>query len=218
MIRRRQVLFGLAALSYACTLSQPGAVALVASSLQPWSETWASRFQLACSYGGSQNLVLQAERGAPVSLLLLAYNAEVKDFSAGLAFASNRLVLVARTGEAELKNGSKVAVGDPGLAPVGKFAMEAMERLKIEPEWVFTRDDRSAFSLLETGHVDLAVVYASDLKGRNLGKPRTLECSPINYYFLQRSGDSKGDAFASWLKSAECKQSLQEFGLIVRDA
>lgn len=216
-MRRRQVLFGLAALSFACTRS-PGAVALVASSLQPWSETWAARFQLACSYGGSHNLVLQAERGAPASLLLLAYNAEVKNFSAPIAFASNQLVLVARSGEPDLRNASKVAVGDPKLAPVGKFAQEAMGRLRIEPQWVFTRDDRSAFSLLESGHVDLAVVYASDLKGRNLGKARPLECSPIDYYFLQRSGDSKGDAFARWLKSAECKQSLRDFGLVVRDA
>ncbi|MBS2036921.1 substrate-binding domain-containing protein [bacterium] len=217
-MERRQFLFGLAALSCACARSDSSVVALVASSLQPWLETRAALFQLSCSYGGSRNLVLQAERGAPASLLLLAYRAEVKNFSGPRPFASNRLVLVARRGEPKLKNGSTVAVGDPKLAPVGRFGLEAMERLGVQPAWVFTRDDRSALTLLETGHVDLAVVYASDLRGRNLGNPQVLECSAIDYYFLQRAGDSKGNAFALWLNSAECKQSLQEFGLVVRDA
>ncbi|MFN8607601.1 MAG: substrate-binding domain-containing protein [Vulcanimicrobiota bacterium] len=217
-MRRRQFLCGLAALSLSCSRSPTSTLALVASSLQPWLEPRAALFHLNCSYGGSKNLVLQAERGAPVSLLLLAYQARVNDFTPPLAFASNQLVLVARSGQPRLVNGSRVAVGDPRLAPVGKFAVEAMERLKIQPQWVFTRDDRSAFTLLESGHVELAVVYASDLKGRKLGDPRTLECSPIQYYFLQRNGDSRGDAFALWLKSSQCKQSLQEFGLIAHDA
>ncbi|ODT62856.1 hypothetical protein ABS71_15130 [bacterium SCN 62-11] len=189
-------------------------MALVASSLQPWMEARASAFHLACSYGGSRGLVQQAERGAPVSLMLLAYQASVAGFSAPLPFASNQLVLV---GSGKLKSGAKVAVGDPKLAPVGKFALEAMERLKIKPDWVFTRDDRSAFSLLESGHVDLAVVYSTDLRGRSLGQGQALECSPIDYYFLQKTEDSKGDAFAAWLKSPECKQSLKEFGFLVRD-
>lgn len=192
-------------------------MALVASSLQPWIEARAAAFHLVCSFGGSKGLVQQAERGAPVSLLLLAYRATVAGFSAPVAFASNQLVLVGRNGSPELKAGQKVAVGDPKLAPVGKFALEAMKRLQLEPEWVFTRDDRSAFTLLESGHVDLAVVYSSDLRGRSLGTPRKLECSPIDYYFLQKNGDSKGGTFAHWLKSPECKQSLQEFGFLVRD-
>ncbi len=189
-------------------------MALVASSLQPWMEARASAFHLSCSYGGSRGLVQQAERGAPVSMLLLAYQTEVAGFSKPFVFASNQLVLV---GSGKLKSGARVAVGDPNLAPVGKFALEAMKRLDVRPDWVYTRDDRSAFSLLETGHVDLAVVYASDLRGRSLGSGQKLECSPIDYYFLQKSGDSKGDAFATWLKSAQCKQSLQEFGFLVRD-
>lgn len=216
-VERRQFLLGLAALGYACSRTDTSAVALVASSLQPWIESRASAFHLACSFGGSKGLVQQAERGAPVSLLLLAYRATVAGFSAPLAFASNQLVLVGRSGKAEVKSGQRVAVGDPKLAPVGKFAVEAMKRLQVEPEWVFTRDDRSAFTLLESGHVDLAVVYASDLRGRSLGTPQKLECSAIDYYFLQKQGDSKGDAFAAWLKSNECRQTLLEFGFLVRD-
>lgn len=216
-MQRRQFLFGLAALGSACARSPSSALALVASSLQPWMAARASSFDLACSYGGSQSLVLQAERGAPVSLLLLAYAAEIKEFSKPLPFASNRLVLVARQGACQasaITSKTRVAVGDPALAPVGKFAREAMQRLQIEPLWVYTRDDRSAFSLLESGHVDLAIVYASDLQGRGLGPPQILECSPIDYFFLQRMGSSKGDAFAAWLKSPECKQSLQDFGFL----
>jgi ABC-type molybdate transport system substrate-binding protein len=213
-MQRRQFLLGLAVLGCACARSEENAVALVASSLQPWMEARASAFHLSCSYGGSRGLVQQAERGAPVSMLLLAYQTEVAGFSKPFVFASNQLVLV---GSGKLKSGARVAVGDPNLAPVGKFALEAMKRLDVRPDWVYTRDDRSAFSLLETGHVDLAVVYASDLRGRSLGSGQKLECSPIDYYFLQKSGDSKGDAFATWLKSAQCKQSLQEFGFLVRD-
>lgn len=217
-MRRRQFLLGLAALGSACASPEKNAVALVASSLEPWTKTWATSFHLACSFGGSRSLVQQAERGAPVTLLLLAYRATVAGFSAPLAFASNQLVLVSRSGNPQIKSGARVAVGDPKLAPVGKFALEAMSRLKVEPEWVFTRDDRSAFSLLESGHVDLAVVYSSDVRGRGLGTPQKLESSPIEYYFLQKNGDAKGDAFAAWLKSRECKQTLQESGFLVRDA
>lgn len=216
-MERRQFLFGLAALGCACTRSETNAVALVASSLQPWIEARALSFQLACSFGGSRSLVQQAERGAPVSLLLLAYRATVAGFSSPVSFASNQLVLVGRSGPPSLKSGDKVAVGDPKLAPVGKFAAEAMKRLGVEPQWVFTRDDRSAFTLLESGHVDLAIVYSSDLRGRSLGRPQPLECSPIDYYFLQKNGDSRGDAFANWLKSTPCKQTLLEFGFLVHD-
>ena len=214
---RRQFLLGLAALATACARSEPSDLALVASSLQPWMAARAQFFHLACSYGGSHSLVLQAQRGAPVSLLLLAYPAQLEEFHPPLPFASNRLVLVARQGACQasaITPKTRVAVGDPQLAPVGKFAMEAMQRLKVSPLWVFTRDDRSAFRLLESGHVDLAIVYASDLQGRSLGTPQMLECSPINYYFLQKSGSSKGDAFVTWLKSRECQQSLQEFGFL----
>ena len=217
-MQRRQFLLGLAALATACARREAKAVALVASSLQPWIEARAASFQLACSFGGSRSLVLQAERGAPATLLLLAYQASVAGFSEPLAFASNQLVLVGRRGTPTLKSGSRIAVGDPKLAPVGKFAQEAMQRLKIEPQWVFTRDDRSAFTLLESGHVELAIVYASDLHGRSLGTPQKLECSPIHYYFLQKSGDSRGDAFAAWLKSPECTQNLQEYGFLVGSA
>ncbi len=201
----------------ACSRSETSVVALVASSLQPWIEARAIPFHLACSFGGSRGLVQQAERGAPVSLLLLAYRATLAGFTTPAAFASNQLVLVGRSGSPNLRSGDKVAVGDPKLAPVGKFALEAVKKLGVEPDWVFTRDDRSAFTLLESGHVDLAVVYASDLRGRSLGTPQKLECSPIDYYFLQKQGDSKGDAFAAWLKSRECKQTLEEFGFLVRD-
>ena len=217
-MQRRQFLVGLAALGCACARSKPKAVALVASSLQPWIEARASSFQLACSFGGSRGLVQQAERGAPVSLLLLAYRATVSGFSPPQAFASNQLVLVGRTGTPDLKSGARVAVGDPKLAPVGKFALEAVKKLGVDPQWVFTRDDRSAFTFLESGHVDLAIVYSSDLRGRSLGSPQRLECSPIDYYFLQKNGDSKGDAFVAWLKSPQCKQTLQESGFLVRDA
>ncbi len=217
-MQRRQFLLGLAALGGACARREANAVALVASSLQPWIEARAASFHLACSFGGSRSLVLQAERGAPVTLLLLAYQASLAGFSEPLPFASNQLVLVGRSGTPTLKSGARVAVGDPKLAPVGKFALEAMQRLKVEPEWVFTRDDRSAFTLLESGHVDLAIVYSSDLHGRSLGTPQRLECSPINYYFLQKNGDSRGDAFAAWLKSSECTQNLQEFGFLVASA
>lgn len=217
-MKRRQFLFGLAALNCACTSTrQPQAIALVASSLQPWLSNHAARFNLSCSYGGSHNLVLQAERGAPVTLLLLAYSTHIAGFTDPLAFASNQLVLVCLKGKPSLQDGVRIAVGDPKLAPVGRFAQEAMQRLKIQPEWVFTRDDRSSLTLLESGHVKQAIVYASDIQNRHLGQPLPLDCSPINYFFLQRKDDPRGEAFAAWLKTTACQQSLKEFGLLVYD-
>lgn len=188
---------------------------LAASSLQPWLSASLPPFELDASFGGSHMLLQQARQSPRVELLLLAFAADPPEgFSSAVAWGSNQLALVARAGNCtpeDLRPTARLALGDPKLAPIGEYAEAALQSLKKSPVRCYTRDDRSALTLLDSGHADLAIVYRSDLRGRAF---YPLPGPPMTYYRLQRKEiGAATQAFVAWMDSPEGRQKLKEFGL-----
>jgi molybdate transport system substrate-binding protein len=219
-MHRRQFLLASLFLG-ACSRRRP--TVLAAGSLEPWLRGCAAEFGLDFSYGGSHSLVEQARRGAPVELLLLADlpRTPLAGFAAPLPFAGNQLALVARGRSCTLSElaTARVAMGDPDLAPVGVYGREALQAAGqwagVQKRLVLTRDDRSSLLMLESGHVELAIVYASDVVGRaGVGKPTVLSGHrPVRYFEVQRQQASPEVAsFRKWLHGAQGAASLVRFG------
>lgn len=227
MPRRIKLLaLGLAAL---CFLSgcaeQRRPLVLAAASLEPWVRSSEAQLRsLDFSFGGSHTLVEQARRGAPADLLLLADlpRTELPGFAPPRPFASNQLVLVARGRPCSLSDleRGRVAMGDPERAPVGSYGKSALQKLgkweSVQARLTLTRDDGAALLLLRTGHVDLAVAYASDLVGRPELGPGCPLPSPrrVLYYSMARQPARRGIVtFLEWLDEPAGLESLRAAGL-----
>lgn len=226
MVSRRKLLAsGLAAFCFllvGCGERKP--VVLAAASLEPWIRASHAQLQyLDFSFGGSHALVEQVRQGAPADVLLLADLPRVPlpEFSSPRAFASNRLVLVARgraCTQAELAH-ARVAMGDPQFAPIGVYGREALQALgqwdQLGSRLVLTRDDSAALLLLSSGHVDLALVYSSDLVNRpELGPPCELPSQrPVLYYQMVRQRPSgRVVVFMEWLQEPSGLDALRAAG------
>ena len=117
----------------------------------------------------------------------------------------------------------RVAIADPGLAPAGVYAREALERLglweSLRPALVFGADVRAALAYLESGNVDAAVVYATD--AREAPGVRALEIVPRDSYTpiaypaaVLEGSDNRGAAleFVRFLKSDAARRIFERHG------
>jgi molybdate transport system substrate-binding protein len=136
------------------------------------------------SYGGSQALARQIESGAPADVFISAGAGPVTGLQdSGLvaegsarSLLVNRLVLVARADSREpaslsdltRSDYSRIGLADPDLAPAGAYAREALSHEgvweAIQAKVVFGADVRVTLTYVETGNVDVALVYATDAK------------------------------------------------------
>jgi len=135
--------------------------------------------------GASGALARQIENGAPADLFFSA-GPEWSDYlldkrlverKSLIPLAYNSLVLIGRgdrvvTGFGDIAKLDRIAVANPGSAPAGRYAMEALQRVGLAgPEkerLVFARDVRECLLYAERGEVDGAFVYRTDaLQARN---------------------------------------------------
>ncbi|MDP6055996.1 MAG: molybdate ABC transporter substrate-binding protein [Dehalococcoidia bacterium] len=136
------------------------------------------------NFGGSITLANQiAKLDAPVDgvffvgelpeLLLGDLVVPVPNGRIGLV---NTLVVIAkenagnvRTVEDLAGSDSRIAIGDPVLAPVGRFAKQALESAsvwdEIKNDLIFTADVRAALAAVETGNSTYGIVYRTDAMG-----------------------------------------------------
>ena len=197
--------------------------------------------------GGSAGLAQQIIRGAPADAFISAGPLPMDDLEGrGLLLAGSRqsilineLVLVGRPGAAEeLKISSlgdlaeveaSVAIADPDLAPAGAYAREALQNLdlweRIEPRLIFSNDVRVAQSYVETGNVDVGIVYRTDVAASDdmtvLATISPKNHSPIVYPAGVIEGSRHEDAarrFLQYLKSDEAKATFREHGFVPLDS
>jgi len=169
-----------------------------AASLRGPVETLARRFaeqpdgvRVETSFGATPLLARQVEAGAPFDVLLAADEATVDGLAArGLllgdarvAFAGNRLAvlvrpeLAARVRSPRALGGAEVArVALPDAAvPLGGYAREWLIRLGLEravlARALRTEDARATLAAVESGHADVAIVYASDARLARSAQP-----------------------------------------------
>ena len=148
--------------------------------------------QVRVSYGGSNALAKQIENGAPADLFVSAdeewmdYAAQKNLLAPGTRrnLVTNSLVLVA---PASLDNGSKLqlkiapkfalaqalqggrlALANPDVVPVGKYARAALTTLGVwaDVEKSLTRSEnvRASLVLVARGEAPLGIVYVTDAK------------------------------------------------------
>ena len=138
------------------------------------------RFNLA----GSNVLARQIVNGAPADVFISADEAQMDVVQkagallAGsrVALVENRLAIVATRDRVDFVRAQfarapagirRLAIGDPGAVPAGVYARRYLEQKGLwtayEPRIVPTTNVRAALAAVETGSVDAAIVYLTDL-------------------------------------------------------
>lgn len=135
------------------------------------------------NFGASDALLAQIAKGAPADLFASA-DQETMDraeaqklLTAGWRrnFVSNSLVMVVPAdsalglkGAADLQKPSvrRVAIGNPGSVPVGRYAKGSLEAAKlwaaVEHKAVFAQNVRQVLDYVARGEVEAGFVYATD--------------------------------------------------------
>jgi len=192
------------------------------------------------NFGASGSLRQQIEGGAPVDVfasaskshvdILEQANLTVKD--SRVTFAKNTLVLIVQNGNPlgitsvdDLTSDSvtKIAVGNPETAPVGKYAKSSLENMglwdTLEPKVVYGENVRQVLTYMETGDVDAGFVYMTDAKIAKENTIEVLETVPTTTEIIYPacvidSSENKEEAqiFLDYLTSENGKEILTSYG------
>ncbi len=229
-----------------------GPLVLAASSLQEAltaaADSWAKKGhpRPVLSFAASSALARQIAAKAPADLFFSA-DEEWMDYVAArnlivsatrTDLLTNRLVIVApaksrvslavRPGFplAAALGGGRLALADPDAVPAGRYAKEALTRLKVWPsvEGSLARAEnvRAALALVARGAAPLGIVYATDARAD--GAVRVTGWIPANMhrpivYPLARlvaSSNPEAEGFRRFLVSAEGKGILGRYGFGTR--
>ena len=127
----------------------------------------------------SGRIARQLGAGAPLDAVLLADDEAMDrleadgliDPSSRVGLAGNRLVLVAPAGSQRPRGlgdlaGLRVALGEPGTVPLGRYAEAALAAAAVPGPGrvVYGGSAEQVLTYVRAGEVDAAVVYATDLR------------------------------------------------------
>ena len=139
--------------------------------------------RLLFNFGGSGKLATQIEQGAPTDLFLSADQISMDKLEkkslvmadSRADFTGNKIVLVGEKNnnitfsslnDIDPKNLTQIAIGEPESVPAGKYAKEALESLgkwdAVQTKLVYAKDVRQVLTYVESGNVDIGLVYSSD--------------------------------------------------------
>lgn len=194
------------------------------------------------SYAASSALAKQIEQGAPADLFVsadipwmtyLADKGLIKAESR-VDLLGNALVLIAPAGTTETiaigpgvalaaKVGDgKIATGDVGSVPVGKYAKAALEKLgvwaEVQPKIAGVENVRAALALVARGEAKYGIVYATDAKSEPkvtvIGTFPAGSHPPIIYPAAITKDATNADAAAylDFLKSPEAAKIFADEG------
>jgi molybdate transport system substrate-binding protein len=194
------------------------------------------------SYASSSALARQIAAGAPAQVFISAdlawmdyleqRNAIRKDSRRNLL--GNRLVLIAPAGStvqasiaprfplAQLLGSGRLALGDPGHVPAGRYAKAALESLgvwrSVQGRLAPAENVRAALALVARGEAPLGVVYATDAaaetKVRVVGEFPQGSHPPIVYpaALTTRGGGPQAAAFLAFLGSPAARRIFEKHG------
>lgn len=242
----------LAALATPAHAAGRGPLVLAASSLQEAltvaAESWARKGHArpVLSFAASSALARQIAAKAPADLFFSA-DQEWMDYIASrnlvvpatrVDLLTNRLVIVAPASSrvslavrpafplAAALGGGRLALADPDAVPAGRYAKEALTRLKVWPsvEGSVARAEnvRAALALVARGAAPLGIVYATDARAE--GSVRVAGWIPANAHWpiiypvarLAASTNPEAEAFRRYLVSPEGKGIFRRFGFGTR--
>lgn len=139
--------------------------------------------ELIFNIAGSQTLAGEIANGAPADIFISAGPRPMSflvernkvDSHSVRNIAGNILVIaVSSEGDyaelqftEQLATMKRVAIADPELAPAGRYAKESLSTIglweKIYSTLIYSADVRAALAYVQTGNVDAAIVYSTDL-------------------------------------------------------
>ncbi|MGQ8337002.1 molybdate ABC transporter substrate-binding protein [Sunxiuqinia sp. A32] len=180
----------------------------------------------------SGTLARQIDQGADADVYLSA-NKSWMDFLVekektleNEVFAKNELVLISpsdrdfqflKVDSLLLYSKSKIAIGDPGFVPAGKYAMQVFNyyKLDLSSRLFQSQDVRSALMMVELGELDFGVVYKTDALASKKVKiihtfPEETH-EPVEYYRALISTKGLAKEFYDYLYSSETKKILGNY-------
>lgn len=190
------------------------------------------------SFGGSNTLQLQIERGAPADLFLSAEPNEAQAlYREGrcrrpITFATNKLVLIVPHGDPARvgsvyglrKGGLRLSVGNAGV-PIGDYTRRLLRRLRLSRVLTANRVSQQSnvgqvLSQVAFGGADAGFVYATDARtqrGRvdTIFVPRFAQ-PPVSYQgcvVVRPGADTAGaQALLNELRTSRARGLLRRFG------
>jgi len=155
---------------------------------------------LTFNYGASGSLQQQIEQGAPADIFLSAGTKQMEGLAAkGLIIEEtkrnlleNQLVLITSKNlqiSVDFKGLADdrikmIGIGEPGSVPSGQYAEEVFTNLgimeKVKTKEMFARDVREVLTWVETGNIDVGIVYETD--ARVADKVKILARAPENLH------------------------------------
>ncbi|MDB6070530.1 MAG: modA [Verrucomicrobiales bacterium] len=193
--------------------------------------------------GASSLLARQIEEGAPVDLFISADEARMDglekqgliDPATRRPLLSNSLTVVVPADSALVLNTisdlvqpgiRRIATGDPNTVPVGIYAKEHLQNLKIwtqlQPRIIAMENVRSALAAVESGNADAGIVYKTDAA---ISKKVKIACEvpaaegPRIIYPVAVLKSSKNPlssrAYVEFLRSASARESFGKFGFVL---
>ena len=137
---------------------------------------------LQLSFAASGTLRRQVEEGAPFDLIFLASEEDILALTASgklientegpvlgnaLSFVSS-VPAELETLDAVLSGIHRIALGDPASAPVGQYAVQALESLGLtnflEGKALYAKDARQVLQYLNTGAVEAGILFVTDAR------------------------------------------------------
>ena len=170
-------------------------------------------------FGAPYDVYLAADQERPAALLAGGQASETATYALGLLVVASKIPLAVDTA-AESFEGRTVALADPTVAPYGKAATTAMERLKLDTATfrpVLVANVGQAGAIFSTGNADIAFVARSQLPildaPFNLDLDGLIAPLPQDAALLKRADDNPAaQAFWDWLTGPDARQIITDAG------
>ena len=192
-------------------------------------------------FGSTGNLARQIEHGAPVDLFAAANISFIEELNLKGFIVSDTMHLYARgritlwrradsalnlqriedLARPEVK---RIAIANPGHAPYGVAAREAMERVgiwnSVQPKLVLGENVRQALQYAETGNVDVAIVALSLSINRNgrwqlIAEELHNPLDQASAVIKQSKHEAEARQFADFINSPPGRSVMRKYGFIL---
>lgn len=198
--------------------------------------------KLTLNFASSGTLQQQIEQGADIDVFISAANKQVNTLKEQnlinentlKTIAANKLALITyKDSQNDFKSTAnlvnfdsiKIAVGDSGFVPAGKYADEVFKSLNISDslndKLVLAKDVREVLAWVESGNADVGFVYQTDALISD--KVKTVEIiddslhSPIVYpacLVSSSKNPEQAQNFLDYLSSDDAKEIFDNYGFM----
>jgi molybdate transport system substrate-binding protein len=195
------------------------------------------------NFGGSGDLAMQIQAGAPVDVFAPAAQKDMDDIGkkdlivpdSRKDFAKNAVVLVkpahsmiplqALT-ELSKKEVRKIAIGNPKTVPAGRYAEEALRHFNLwdatKEKLIFAENVRQVLDYVARNEVDAGLVYSTDAMARSKEVTIVMKLpeeshQPVVYPIAVVKGtkvEALARGFVDLVRSAEGQSILIQYGFI----